>query len=150
MSNSGGRSDSRGDRVGLNAVAGAIRLRSRNWCRGSSGSDRLLDHQKPYPAVVLDRLWNALRTNRGAPRLFAHSVDLATLPEPRNLLRSVFDPAGLRPWIANWEVVAQTLVQRVFREAVAGIPDRRVLALLEEREPRVCPQSPRRPVTRRT
>ncbi|MCI0658752.1 MAG: helix-turn-helix transcriptional regulator [Acidobacteria bacterium] len=93
---------------------------------------RLLEHQEPYPAVVLDRQWNVLRTNRAAPRLFAHFVDLTTMPEPKNLLRSVFDPAGLRPWIANWEVVAQTLVQRVFREAVAGIPDRRVLALLEE------------------
>lgn len=93
---------------------------------------RLLDHQEPYPAVVLDRQWNVLETNRAAPRLFAHFVDLAALPEPRNLLRSMFDPAGLRPWIANWDAVAQTLVQRVFREAVAGVPDPRVLALLEE------------------
>jgi transcriptional regulator with XRE-family HTH domain len=101
---------------------------------------RLLDHQEPYPAVVLDRQWNVLRTNRAAPRLFAHFMDLTTAPQPMNLLRSVFDPAGLRPWIANWEVVAQTLVQRVFREAVAGVPDRRVLALLEEL--RAYPGSP--------
>jgi transcriptional regulator with XRE-family HTH domain len=93
---------------------------------------RLLEHQEPYPAVVLDRQWNVLQTNRAAPKLFAHFMDLAALPEPRNLLRSMFDPAGLRPWIVNWEAVAQTLVQRVFREAVAGVPDRRVLALLEE------------------
>ena len=67
-------------------------------------------------------------------------MDLSTAPQPMNLLRSVFHPAGLRPWIANWEVVAQTLVQRVFREAVAGVPDRRVLALLEEL--RAYPGSP--------
>lgn len=66
---------------------------------------RLLDHQEPYPAVVLDRQWNVLQTNRAAPRLFARFVELA--PGPRNLLRTMFDPAGLRPWIANWEVVAQ-------------------------------------------
>ena len=99
---------------------------------------RLLDHQEPYPAVVLDRQWNVLQTNRAAPRLFARFVELA--PEPRNLLRTMFDPAGLRPWIANWEVVAQTLVQRVFREAVGGVPDRRVLSLLEEL--RTYPGSP--------
>ncbi len=52
----------------------------------------------------------------------------------------MFDPAGLRPWISNWEVVAQTLVQRVFREAVGGVPDRRVLSLLEEL--RTYPASP--------
>jgi transcriptional regulator with XRE-family HTH domain len=92
---------------------------------------RLLEHQEPYPAVVLDREWNVLETNRAAPRLFSRFVDLEALPEPRNLLRTIFDPAGLRPWIANWDVVAGTLVQRVFREAVAGVPDPRVLSLLE-------------------
>jgi transcriptional regulator with XRE-family HTH domain len=91
---------------------------------------RLLDHQEPYPAVVLDRQWNVLQANRAAPRLFAHFVEPA--PEPGNLLRTMFDPAGLRPWIANWDVVAQALLQRVFREAVGGVPDRRVLSLLEE------------------
>ena len=101
---------------------------------------RLLDHQEPYPAVVLDRQWNVLETNRAAPKLFALFVDLAALPQPRNLLRSMFDPAGLRPWIANWQTVAQTLVQRVFREAVAGVPDPRVLSLLEDL--RAYPGSP--------
>jgi transcriptional regulator with XRE-family HTH domain len=94
--------------------------------------DRLLEHQEPYPAVVLDRQWNIIQTNRAAPRLFGHFVDLAALASPRNLLRSMFDPAGLRPWVANWDVVSATLLQRVFREAVAGVPDRRTLALLEE------------------
>jgi transcriptional regulator with XRE-family HTH domain len=99
---------------------------------------RLLDHQEPYPAVVLDRQWNVLQTNRAAPRLFAHFVEPAS--GPRNLLRTMFDPAGLRPWIANWEVVAQALIQRVFREAVGGVPDHRVLSLLEEL--RAYPGSP--------
>lgn len=101
---------------------------------------RLLEHQEPYPAVVLDRQWDVVQTNRAAPRLFGYFIDLSALPEPRNLLRSMFDPAGLRPWVANWEVVAETLVQRVFREAVAGVPDRRVMALLEEL--RAYPGSP--------
>jgi transcriptional regulator with XRE-family HTH domain len=93
---------------------------------------RLLEHQDPYPAVVLDRQWNLVQTNRSAPRLFSLFIDLAKLPEPRNLLRTMFDPAALRPWIGNWDAVAGTLVQRVFREAVAGVPDPRVVRLLEE------------------
>ena len=101
---------------------------------------RLLDHQEPYPAVVLDRQWNVLQTNRAAPKLFALFVDLDALPQPRNLLRSMFDPAGLRPWVANWPTVAQTLVQRVFHEAVGGVPDPRVLSLLEDL--RAYPGSP--------
>jgi len=101
---------------------------------------RLLEHQEPYPAVVLDRQWNVVETNRAAPKLFGLFVDLRKLPQPRNLLRSMFDPAGLRPWIANWDAVARTLLQRVFREAVAGVPDPRVLSLLEEL--RAYPGSP--------
>ena len=38
---------------------------------------RLLDHQEPYPAVVLDRQWNVLQSNRAAPRLFAHFMERA-------------------------------------------------------------------------
>jgi transcriptional regulator with XRE-family HTH domain len=101
---------------------------------------RLLDRHEPYPAVVLDRQWNVLQTNRAAPRLFALFVDFEALPRPRNLLRSMFDPAGLRPWIANWPAVSQVLVQRVFREAVAGVPDPGVLSLLKDL--RAFPGSP--------
>lgn len=101
---------------------------------------RVLDHHEPYPAVVMDRQWNVLQTNRAALKLFALFVDLEALPRPRNLLRSMFDPAGLRPWIANWPAVSQALVQRVFREAVAGVPDPQVLSLLEDL--RAFPGSP--------
>lgn len=93
---------------------------------------RVLEHHEPYPAVVLDRQWNVVQTNRAALRLFSLFVDLDALPTPRNLLRSMFDPAALRPWIGNWETVSATLMQRVFREAVGGVPDPRVLRLLEE------------------
>lgn len=97
-----------------------------------SALTRLLDHQEPYPAVLLDRQWNVVQTNRAAPKLFSRFVDLEAIPRPRNLLRTLFSPAGLRPWIENWDEVAQALVQRVFREAVAGVPDARTLALLSE------------------
>jgi len=107
-------------------------LDSADLARVSQAVRRLLEHQEPFPAVLLDRRWNVLQTNRAAPRLFGHFVDLASLPEPRNLLRSMFDPAGLRPWIGNWDEVARTLVRRVYQEAVAGVPDPRVLTLLEE------------------
>ena len=95
---------------------------------------RLLEHQEPYPAVLLDRQWNVLQTNRAAPKLFSLFIDLQALPPPpsRNLLRTMFDPQGMKPWIENWDDVAHTLVQRVFLEAVAGVPDERTLSLLGE------------------
>jgi transcriptional regulator with XRE-family HTH domain len=115
-------------------------LDSADLARVSQALSRLLEHQEPFPAVLLDRRWNVLQTNRAAPRLFGLFVDVASLPQPRNLLRTMFDPAGLRPWIGNWDEVARTLVPRVYQEAVAGVPDPRVLALLEEL--RAFPGSP--------
>lgn len=97
-----------------------------------SALGRVLEHQEPYPAVVLDRQWNVLLTNRSAPKLFGRFIDLASQPEPRNLLRTMFSPTGLRPFVANWEEVSRTLWQRVFREAVGGVPDPRALAMLAE------------------
>jgi len=107
-------------------------LQSEEMSQVRSALERLLQHQEPYPAVVLDRQWNIVQTNRAAPRLFNRFIHLDQLQEPRNLLRAMFDPALLRPWVANWETVAATLIERVSREAVAGIPDPRVIALLEE------------------
>jgi len=91
---------------------------------------RLLTLQEPYPAVLLDRQWNVLETNRSAPKLFSLFVDLSAIPQPRNLLRTMF--GRLRPWVENWDEVAESLSQRVFREAVAGVPDQRALELLSE------------------
>jgi hypothetical protein len=107
-------------------------LASSEMTRIRQALDRLLRHQEPYPAVVLDRQWNILQTNRSAPKFFGLFVDLPALPQPPNLIRSMFDPSALRPWVSNWDQVAETLVQRVFGEAVAGVPDPRVLGLLDE------------------
>jgi len=39
---------------------------------------------------------------------------------PRNFLYLLFDPAGMRPFITNWEEVAQGLLERVYPEAVGA------------------------------
>ena len=45
----------------------------------------------------------------------------------------MFDPAGLRPYITNWESVAEALLQRIQREALGGVPDaKETVGLLEE------------------
>lgn len=85
--------------------------------------DRILRQQEPNPAVLMDRHWNILRTNEGAARLFGALIDLAAVPSPANVLLLMFDPDGLRPWVANWEAVAPALLERVRREAVCGVPD---------------------------
>ena len=44
----------------------------------------------------------------------------------------MFDPAGLRPFVANWDAVAASLFQRVHREAVGGVIDEATRGLIEE------------------
>jgi transcriptional regulator with XRE-family HTH domain len=93
---------------------------------------RMLKQHEPYPALVLDRHWNVLMTNDAAPRLFGQFVELDGFAQPRNLLRLMFDPKGLRPFVANWAQVAASLFQRVHREAVGGVLDAAMRALVDE------------------
>jgi transcriptional regulator with XRE-family HTH domain len=93
---------------------------------------RLLAQQEPYPAVLLDRSWNVVQTNRAAPRFFAQFIDMRAAPGPRNLLRTLLAPDGLHRHIENWPEVAGSLAQRVFREAPGGIPGEDVQFLLSQ------------------
>ncbi len=93
--------------------------------------DRMLRQHEPHPALVMDRYWNIIRTNEGAPRFFGSFVDLDARPKPRNLLDLIFDPAGMRPFVEEWEQVAAGLLQRVRREAVGQVVDVGLAKLLE-------------------
>lgn len=93
--------------------------------------DTILRHHEPLPAVVLNRHWDILETNTAAARFFA--LLLGSKPPARsNVIRAIFDPGGLRPFIKNWELVAETLIQRVHREAIGGVPDAETRRLLEQ------------------
>jgi len=91
---------------------------------------RMLRQHEPFPALVMDRYWNVLLTNEAAPRFFGRFVDLSLHPQPRNILHLIFDPDGMRPFVRNWTEVAQSLLERVRREAVGGIADERTKALI--------------------
>ena len=117
--------------------------------------DRMLRQHEPHPALVLDRYWNVVRTNGAAPRFFGSFVDLEKRPKPRNLLDLMFDPAGMRPFVEEWEMVAAGLLQRVRREAVGQVVDAELQILLKRlREypgiaglkPPLAPQSPVLPI----
>jgi transcriptional regulator with XRE-family HTH domain len=111
---------------------------------------RLLRQHEPFPAIVMDRHWNMLMTNDAAPRLFNCFIDMAARPSPRNLLHLMFDPGGMRPFVANWPETVRGLLGRVYREALGRVIDERTKALLAELseypgvkpEWRVPPQKP--------
>jgi transcriptional regulator with XRE-family HTH domain len=94
--------------------------------------DAILKQQEPFPAVVMNRHWDIVATNRAAPRFFSMLLDGRALPGPGNVLRLMFHPDGLRRSVQNWEAVAQALIRRAHREALGGTLDDAGRALLAE------------------
>jgi transcriptional regulator with XRE-family HTH domain len=98
----------------------------------SKALQRMLRQHEPFRAIVMDRHWNVVMTNEAAPRLFNCFIDMAARPTPRNLLHLMFDPAGMRPFVANWSNTARGLLARVHREALGRVIDDKTKALLAE------------------
>lgn len=94
--------------------------------------DRMLRQHNPYPAMVMDRYWNVLAANESSPRFFGSFIDMPARTGPRNMLHLIFDPVGMRPFVVDWETVARSLVQRVYREAIGRVLDEQTQALLDE------------------
>jgi transcriptional regulator with XRE-family HTH domain len=89
----------------------------------------ILEHQEPYPALVINRYWDLVLTNRAGPRLFNY---LRGGSAHANVLRQVFDPNDMRAVIANWEEVAGDLIGHLHDEVAAVPSDDKARALLEE------------------
>jgi transcriptional regulator with XRE-family HTH domain len=95
--------------------------------------EAILRQQEPHPAVVMNPRWDILDTNRAAKRFFGFLLGAKPrVAGPPNVLRLMFSPDGVRPYVRNWDAVAGALVQRVHREAVGGVKDDATAALLEE------------------
>ncbi|MFM0392498.1 helix-turn-helix domain-containing protein [Paraburkholderia phytofirmans] len=92
---------------------------------------RMLRQHEPFPALVMDRYWNVLMTNDAAPRFFNCFIDMAARKGPRNMLHLVFDPDAMRPFVSDWQTVADSLIQRVYRESVGRVIDDRTRELLD-------------------
>jgi transcriptional regulator with XRE-family HTH domain len=86
--------------------------------------DLILRQHEPYPAFVVDRYWNLLLTNQGATRLLDTFIEpdklhsLFYVDGKINIVRVMFHPQGLRPFVVNWESCANHLLQRVHRETL--------------------------------
>jgi hypothetical protein len=96
----------------------------------------MLQQQEPYPAMVVDRHWHMCMGNAAAGRLLAWLVGPQEIEQFRtaegrlSLLRLLFHPAGMRPYIQNWPEVAGHLIERLHREAVTD--GQNTTALLDE------------------
>ncbi|MEV2239246.1 helix-turn-helix transcriptional regulator [Micromonospora sp. NPDC049891] len=91
---------------------------------------RVLRAHEPYPAVVFDRRWNIVMTNRAVDPFFAQvAPDL--LRPPVNLVRLGLDPRGLARLVVNLADVRAVFRTRISRQ-LATAPDPELTALYEE------------------
>jgi len=94
----------------------------------------MLDKHEPYPAFVVDRLWNLLLANDASRALLA-ACALPPDLDPAissNLLRLTLHPEGLRPSIENWVEVADALIVNARLEAGASYGDDPLKDLVRE------------------
>lgn len=129
-------------------------LRSRNRLLGSAGFapaypertlndsalsavrevlQRLVDTQ-PYPAYVVDRLWNIQLSNALSQSLIGAVAPASFAPDliGGNAMRLLMHPRGLRDVVANWPAAAAALLRRLAREVAERPDDGQLVELLEE------------------
>jgi hypothetical protein len=94
--------------------------------------DAILRQQEPYPAVVMNRAWDILGTNTAATRFFGFLLGDRSASAPNNVLRMMFDPGAVRPYVTNWESVAESLFHRIRRESIGGFADEGARRLVAE------------------
>lgn len=98
----------------------------------------VLKHHEPYPAVAVDRFWNVKMQNTAADLLFGLGGDPEAMLDrmgetgEANLAMLSLHPAGLRPYIVNWEQIAPSFIRRLRSEALASGD-----ALMQERFERI-------------
>jgi transcriptional regulator with XRE-family HTH domain len=104
--------------------------------------DSILKGHEPYPALLVDRHWTLLASNRAVAPLLA-GVDESLLKPPVNCLRLTLHPQGLAPRIENLPQWCAHLIARVARDleitadpALAGLlTELRSYGVDDEREP---------------
>jgi transcriptional regulator with XRE-family HTH domain len=96
----------------------------------------MLERHEPYPAFVVDRLWNLLLANHASQALLrACGIDNKASTTPQtNMLRLVLHPNGLKSRLENWHEVAEALLVRARQEATAAFGDDPLKELLREIE----------------
>ena len=95
--------------------------------------DRILCAHEPYPAFVLDRVWNVVCGNQAHWQMLDVLLeDASPGEEPVNVLRLIFDPKWLRPRIRNWSAVVHVLWHRLRQQTFMAGPEDELHELFEQ------------------
>lgn len=100
--------------------------------------DFILLSQTHSPVLVMDRYWNLIKTNAVSQQLIDWLINpqdlqkLLDIDGKINLMRLMFHPQGLKPFVANWEEIAAHLIKRAYREALTSGNSQQPMKLYEE------------------
>lgn len=98
----------------------------------------MLAQHEPYPALVVDPVFNILRANQGAMRLqtilfgIERPEDLPPIAD--NVMMALFHPDGYRRYIRNWHDIAPYFLRRLQSDLVGGGGSQPLRDLLRELE----------------
>ena len=81
--------------------------------------DHMLAQQAPYPAIVVDRHWNLLRSNAGAVRLMEFLIGPLEPDAAINMADALVSPHVLRQHLVNWTEVVRHFIRSVEADAAA-------------------------------
>lgn len=98
--------------------------------------DLMLANHEPYPCLVVDGVWNIRMLNQATARMMAFFLGPAAVEAlagggEANAMELLFDPNGLRAYVADWEVAARSLLSRAQREAFSEGEGGRAAALID-------------------
>ena len=84
----------------------------------------MIDNHNPYPALVMDSVWNVVMVNEAQRKLLSF-LPLSNLiagddaVTSINVLKVLFDQTGFRPLLKNWDELAGFLLRRLKKQALA-------------------------------
>ena len=99
---------------------------------------QILSQQEPYPALVLDGLWNLKFANPSALRFFGLFVDplagLAAIGSPTEfqMVRLCLHEEGLKPYIVNWQELIASFLSRARRALLTNPRHDKLPVLIDE------------------
>ena len=103
--------------------------------------DQLLARHAPFPALAIDRLWNAIAVNDPARNVLGALLPPDLLAHPLNVMRASLHPEGLAKHIVNLGQWRAHLLDRLRRQVTASA-DADLAALLTELEAFNGPDEP--------
>lgn len=92
--------------------------------------DHLLRSHEPFPAMVIDRLWNVVLANETATSMFP-GMDGTPGAAPPNAIETLLGPGPYRTMVENWGEIANHALGRLRLEVAHSGGDPELSALLE-------------------